>query len=79
MARTVTLSDDVAARLDKEAERTGTPAEEIVNETLRRNLKETEITPAPFTIKPRKMGSMAGLNFDCIEQLLNEIEGPNWK
>lgn len=30
MARTVMLDDDVAEKLEKEAERTGTPAEEMV-------------------------------------------------
>jgi plasmid stability protein len=79
MGRTVTLSDDVAERLDKEAERTGTSAEEIVNETLRRNLKETEITPTPFVVRARNLGVRAGVNLECISRLLEETEGPDWK
>jgi hypothetical protein len=79
MTRTVTLADNVDERLEAEAQRTGVAAEEIVNFTLRRSLQETEIQPRPFTIRPRSMGPMTGLNLDCTERLLNESEGPNWK
>jgi hypothetical protein len=79
MAKTITLDDDVAEKLEREAQRTGTPAETIVNFTLRRTLQDHEIVPRPFTIRPRRMGSMTGLHLDCTERLLNEVEGPNWK
>ena len=79
MSTTITLDDDVAARLDQEAKRTGTTPHEIVNMTLRRSLKDADIKPTPFKIRPRHMGSTTGLNFDCFERLMNEVEGPNWK
>lgn len=81
MARqtTITLDDDVAEKLEREALRTGTTNEEIANATLRKSLRPSEVKAAPFTIHPRHMGKLTGLNLDCMERLLNEIEGPNWK
>jgi hypothetical protein len=76
---TIALDEDVAEKLDLEARRMGTTNEEIANATLRKNLRESEVEPAPFTIHPRHMGKLTGLNLDCMERLLNEIEGPNWK
>jgi hypothetical protein len=77
--KTITLDEDVAARLADETQRTGTPVHEIVNAVLRRTLPSSTVEAKPFQVRPRKMGSMTGLNLDCTERLLNEIEGPNWK
>lgn len=81
MARqvTITLDDDVAEKLEREARRIGTTADEIANLALRRNLRDSQVQPAPFIVRPRHMGSLTGLDVDCTERLLNEIEGPNWK
>jgi len=76
---TVTLDEDVAAKLEGAARQAGVPAQDIVNGTLRRALPATAISPRPFKVKPRRMGSMTGLHLDCLERLLNEVEGPNWK
>ncbi|MDP9192168.1 MAG: ribbon-helix-helix domain-containing protein [Acidobacteriota bacterium] len=77
--KTITLDEDVAEKLDREARRAGTTNEEIANAALRRTLRQSEVKAAPFTIHPRHMGKLTGLNLDCMERLLNEIEGPNWK
>jgi hypothetical protein len=45
MRTTLTLEDDVAAKLKTEAQQTGRPFREIVNETLRRGWKAG--TPPP--------------------------------
>jgi hypothetical protein len=76
---TITLDDDVAERLDEKARREGASLAEVVNQTIRQNLQDVDIRPRPFTIRPRHMGPTTGLNMDCTEQLLNEVEGPNWK
>jgi hypothetical protein len=76
--KTIMLDEDVAAKLADETRRTGMPAQEIVNAVLRRTLPAT-VQPKPFKVRPRRMGTMAGLDVDCTERLLNEIEGPNWK
>ena len=76
---TIILDEDVAARVADATQRTGTTAHEIVNATLRRTLPGSVIQPKPFTVRPRRMGPMTGLNVDCVERLLNEVEGPYWK
>ena len=76
---TVTLDEDVVAKLEGEAERTGTPAQDIVNETMRRALPAAKVLRRPFKVRPRNFGSMAGLDLNCTERLLDQIEGPTRK
>jgi hypothetical protein len=45
MRTTITLDDDVAARLKAESRRPNRPFREIVNETLRRGLEGRRATP----------------------------------
>jgi len=75
---TLTLDEDVRAKLEAEMRRTGRSFKETVNETLRIGLtarKETK--PAkPFEIYARDLGTRPGFNFDNIEELLDQLEGP---
>ena len=78
MRTTLTLDDDVAAKLKSLSRRSGRAFRDVVNDTLRRGL----VTPLkgpprpPFKIKARDMGARPGLDFDRISLLLEEIEGP---
>lgn len=79
MRTTLTLDEDVAAKLKAEMRRTGKPLKEIVNESLRRGLtpprRETE--RPPFRVKTRDLGALRpGLSLDNIAQLLEVAEGP---
>jgi hypothetical protein len=75
---TLTLDDDVAAKLRAEARQSGEPFKQIVNRALRLGLKAQ--TPAkalpPFKVKTRDLGLRPGFDFDNIEELLEKIEGP---
>jgi predicted transcriptional regulator len=72
---TITLDDDVAARLEREALRAGRTADEIVNEAVRVRLPQVEERPArPFVVRARSMGVRPGVNFDCIGRLLDELD-----
>jgi len=75
----VTLDEDVAAKVVDATQRTGTSVHDFVNSTLRRTVPGAVIQPKPFNVRPRRMGAMTGLDLDCAERLLNEVEGPNWK
>jgi predicted transcriptional regulator len=78
MRTTLTLDDDVAVRLQAEARRTGRPFKTVVNEKLRMALAQSLALQKrkPFKIKPRAMGgSPAGLSYDNIGSLLEDIEG----
>lgn len=76
---TLTLDDDVAAKLKAETKRTGKPFRHVVNEYLRRSLftKMSGSSKRPFRVRVRDMGSMRpGLSLDNIGELLERIEGP---
>ena len=78
MRTTLTLDDDVRAKLEAEMRKTGKSFKETVNETLRVGLTtRREAKPAkPFKIYARDLGTRPGFNFDNIEELLDQIEGP---
>jgi hypothetical protein len=79
MRTTLTLDEDVAAKLKAEARRAGQPLREIVNETLRRGLASRRVAPArqPFRITARDLGDLRpGLSLDDVAGLIEHAEGP---
>lgn len=78
MRTTLTLDDDVAAKLQKASRRTGRSFRDVVNEALRRGLAD-QPAPArvPFRVKTRDMGALRpGLSLDNTAELLESVEGP---
>jgi hypothetical protein len=77
MRTTLTLDDDVAARLRAEARRTGKPFKTVVNERLRMALLQGAATKElkPYKIEPYAMGAL--LPLDNIGAVLEELEGPH--
>lgn len=78
MRTTVTLDDDVAAKLREATRRSGRSFKETVNELLRFALNTTRRSRAAerFTVRARPMGLRPGLDYDRIGALLEELEGP---
>jgi hypothetical protein len=78
MRTTLTLDDDVAAKLKAESRRAGRPFREIVNETLRHGLATRRVSaqrPA-FKIAPRDLGDLRpGLSLDNVAELIEQVEG----
>jgi hypothetical protein len=74
---TLTLDDDVAAKLREEARRSGEPFKQIVNRVLRTGLtiRAQAASIPPFKVKARSLGS-EGFNYDKVWELIEEIEGP---
>lgn len=81
MRTTLTLDEDVAAKLKAEARRVGRPFRAIVNETLRRGLASRQgATPRkPFKVKARDLGLKPGLSLDNVAELLDQVEGPAFR
>jgi len=83
MARrtTVTLDDDVAAKLDAEARRLGTPFRDVLNEALRRGLNPPQKarTQKKFRIRGPFAQSRQSISFDNIQEVLDQIDGPRRK
>lgn len=78
MRTTLTLDDDVAAKLEAEARRLGRPFRDIVNDTLRRGLASQRIASRrrPFTVETRDLGELTpGLSLDNIADLIEQVEG----
>jgi hypothetical protein len=78
MRTTLTLDDDVAAKLKAESRRAGRPFRDIVNDTLRRGLASRRATAQrqPFKIVARDLGLKPGLSLDNIWELIEQVEGP---
>lgn len=80
MRTTITLDDDVRAKLEAEMRKTGKSFKETVNETLRCGLSARKKTASkPFEIRAWNMGLKPGYSFDKPWDLIEEIEGPDYK
>jgi len=78
MRTTLTLDDDIGARLQAESRRTGKSFKTIVNEYLRIALarQQTTQTAPPFVVEPVHLGApIPGVSYDRISSLLEEVEG----
>jgi hypothetical protein len=78
MRTTLTLDDDVAAKLRAESRRAGRPFREIVNETPRLGLVGRRAFPRqqPFTITARDLGDLKpGLSLGNVAELIEHVEG----
>jgi hypothetical protein len=71
---TLTLDDDVAALLAKEARTSGEPFKRVVNRCLRLGLTTKQPARKPFKVKPINLGLPR--DFDKVEELLEYLEGP---
>jgi len=79
---TLTLEDDVAARLRAEARRTGRPFKTLVNEALRAGLLQKRLSrpKQQFTVESPNFGGLhPGVSLDNIGELLERIEGPDYR
>ena len=78
MRTTLTLDEDVAAKLAAEARRSGRPFREVVNACLRLalNAKRRREPAKPFRVCARPLDPAPGISFDNVEALLDRLEGP---
>jgi hypothetical protein len=78
MRTTLTLDDDVAAKLKAESRRAGKPFRVMVNDTLRRGLASRRATAQPqaFKVRARDLGDLKpGLFLDRVAGLIEHVEG----
>jgi predicted transcriptional regulator len=77
MRTTITLDDDVAARLKAESRRSDRTFREVVNEAIRLGLaRRSSGERKPFKVVARDLGLRDGVALDNIGALLEQIEGP---
>jgi hypothetical protein len=74
---TVSLDDDVVARVKRESLSRGASFRDTLNDLLRTALLGIDYTPRrrALVILPTHMGHQPGLNYDSIESLLEYGEG----
>lgn len=77
MRTTLTLDDDVAAKLRAEARKSGRPFKDIVNESLRRGLtvQPRRASLPPFEIKARPWGK-PGFRYDRVWEIIEQLDEP---
>jgi hypothetical protein len=77
---TLTLDDDVAKLVREEVRRTGNSFKGTVNQLLRQGFiaGKQQVKHKPFVVKPIALGLPAGLSYDCIPELLEKLDGPDW-
>ena len=78
MRTTLTLDNDIAAKLKAQMRRTGRSFRETVNHYLRLGLtaKKDAQPKAPFTVRARPMGVRPGLDYDRTSELVEHLDGP---
>lgn len=78
MRTTVTLDEDVLARLQQESKIRETSFRGTLNDVLRDGLDvatRRRESPKAFRVKPRSLGLKPGLSYDSISQLIAIAEG----
>lgn len=79
MRTTLTLDDDVAAKLKAESRRSGRPFKAVVNETLRQGLarRPAAASRGTFAVAARDLGDLRpGLSLDSVADAIEQLEGP---
>ncbi|HMP76330.1 MAG TPA: CopG family transcriptional regulator [Kiritimatiellia bacterium] len=79
MRTTLTLDDDVAARLEALRRKRGVRFRDLVNETLRRGLDAPAHKPRPIrgsVTRSVDLGPCLVASLDKLHDVLDEVEGP---
>lgn len=79
MRTTLTLDDDVAAKLKAEVRRTGRSFKQVVNDFMRigLNARRKRADAPSFQVHARDLGHLEpGLSLDDVGELLERAEGP---
>lgn len=78
MRTTLTIDDDIAAELDRLRRSREVGLKDLVNEALRRGLRDLAAAPKrkkPFRTRPLRSGRLLLAGIDNIAELLAEAEG----
>jgi class 3 adenylate cyclase len=74
MRTTVTLDEDVAARLKQAARERGVPFKVALNDAVREGLRDRTKPAQRFRVQARPMGVRPGVNLDKALRLAGELE-----
>lgn len=75
---TLTLDEDVYERLQQASRSRGLPFKQTLNDVIRVGLR-AETPKRSMKIETFDMGAFPGLDYDNIGELLEQLEGPQYK
>ncbi len=76
MRMTVTIEDDIAARIEELRKRDGQSLKQVVNLLLRDGLhRQGRPRAKPYRTRPRKLGLRPGFDASRLSQLADEVDG----
>lgn len=74
MRTTITLDEDLAAKLKVAARERGVPFKEIVNSAIRRGLASESVPARPYRVPTRAMGLRSDIDADKALRFAAELE-----
>ena len=74
MRTTVTLDEDVAAKLKQKARERGVSFKAVLNDAVRVGLAESSAPSRRFRVQARPLGVRPGVNLDKALRLADELE-----
>jgi hypothetical protein len=77
MRTTVTLDEDVAAKVRAEMRNTGLSFKQAINQLIRRAFEQKRPARKRFRVKAKNLGLKPGYELDNIGELLEQVEGPD--
>ena len=79
MRTTLTLDDDLDGILRRRSRELGKSLKEVINMTLRKGLStEGPTVKSHVTVRPHDFGEAAGVDFDRLNQLADELEAERY-
>ena len=79
MRTTLTIDDDVAARIEERRRRDGQSLKQIVNALLREGLRSSRRPKTRYRVTPHKLGMRAGCDPTRLNQLVDELAADAWR
>ena len=79
MRTTLTLDTDIYREIRQEALKRNTTPKKVINDLLRKGLRGSSGEKSLQLPPPKKMGVIAGLNYDNVGELLARVEGENYR
>ena len=74
MRTTLTIDDDIAARIEERRRRDGQSLKQVVNALLREGLRSGQRPATRYRVAPHKLGMRAGYDQTRLNQLVDELE-----
>lgn len=74
MRTTVTLDDDLAARLKRAAHERGIPFKQVINEAIRRGLSGNHLSARPYRVPRLRLRARPGVDIDKALRLAAALD-----